>query len=245
MVDVCSTLGFPGDSVVKNLPVNAGDLGSIPGLGRCLPAKRRKWQSTPVGCLKNSMDRGAWWAIVHGIAMSWTQLSDERTTTKASSSFSLVCKQSISYSRVGGISYSFLLLSTTKSLPDRWCPWDIGWINEHLMCSLLVIFLEFPAWSNTPSSRHALLVRVPMLVPCVTLTTSCCGGEILTQPGVPGRGSICTETEADNFQKPYCRVQYPPVKYFKTGFEKKARTLVSFGLYHCGEAYSQSIFMQK
>ena len=164
MVDVCSTLGFPGDSVVKNLPVNAGDLGSIPGLGRCLPAKRRKWQSTPVGCLKNSMDRGAWWAIVHGIAMSWTQLSDERTTTKASSSFSLVCKQSISYSRVGGISYSFLLLSTTKSLPDRWCPWDIGWINEHLMCSLLVIFLEFPAWSNTPSCRHALLVRVPMTV---------------------------------------------------------------------------------
>ena len=80
---------------------------------------------------------------------------------------------------------------------------------------------------------------------CVTLTTSCCGGEILTQPGVPGRGSVCTETEADNFQKPYCRVQYPPVKYFKTGFEKKARTLVSFGLYHCGEAYSQSIFMQK
>ena len=34
---MCSTLGFPGDSVVKNLPVNAGDLGSIPGLGRYPP----------------------------------------------------------------------------------------------------------------------------------------------------------------------------------------------------------------
>jgi len=40
---------------------------------------------------------------------------------------------------------------------------------------------------------------------------------------VSGRGRICTEAEADNFQKPYCQVQYPPVKYFKTGFEKKAR----------------------
>ena len=27
-------------------------------------------------CLENSMDRGAWWATVHGVAKSWTQLSD-------------------------------------------------------------------------------------------------------------------------------------------------------------------------
>ena len=27
-------------------------------------------------CLGNPMDRGAWWAIVHGVAKSWTQLSD-------------------------------------------------------------------------------------------------------------------------------------------------------------------------
>ena len=37
-------------------------------------------------CLKNSMDRGAWWATVHGVAKSWTQLSDEHfllfTSTK-------------------------------------------------------------------------------------------------------------------------------------------------------------------
>ena len=43
---VCSPLGFPGDSVVKNMPANAGDTGSIPGLGRFL--WRRKWQPTPV-----------------------------------------------------------------------------------------------------------------------------------------------------------------------------------------------------
>ena len=43
---VCSLPGFPGDSVVKNMPANAGDTGSIPGLGRFL--WRRKWQPTPV-----------------------------------------------------------------------------------------------------------------------------------------------------------------------------------------------------
>ena len=37
--------GFPGGSVVNNLPVKAGDAGSIPGSGR---SRRRKWQLTPV-----------------------------------------------------------------------------------------------------------------------------------------------------------------------------------------------------
>ena len=43
---VCSLLGFPHGSVVKNMPANAADVGSIPGLGRFL--WRRKWQPTPV-----------------------------------------------------------------------------------------------------------------------------------------------------------------------------------------------------
>ena len=67
--------GFPGGSVVKNLPANAGatrDMGSIPGLGR----------SPGVGngslllysCLENPMDRGAWQATVHGVTQSQIQL---------------------------------------------------------------------------------------------------------------------------------------------------------------------------
>ena len=36
----------------------------------------RKWQPIPVFLLKNSMDRVAWPAVVHGVAESWTQLSD-------------------------------------------------------------------------------------------------------------------------------------------------------------------------
>ena len=64
-------MGFPGGSVVKNLPVNAGaagDMGSIPGSGRC-PGGGNSLQYS---CLENSMDRGAWWAIVHGVAKNWT-----------------------------------------------------------------------------------------------------------------------------------------------------------------------------
>ena len=60
--------------LVKNPPANAGDKGSIPGLGR----------SPGVGngnclqycCLENSMDRRAWWATVQGFAKSLTGLSD-------------------------------------------------------------------------------------------------------------------------------------------------------------------------
>ena len=52
----------------------AGDAGSIPGLGR----SRGAGNGNPLqySCLENSMDGGAWQATVHGIAKSWTQLSE-------------------------------------------------------------------------------------------------------------------------------------------------------------------------
>ena len=61
--------GFPGGSVVKNLPDKAGDLSSIsrsgksPGVGNGNPLQ--------YSCLENSMDRGAWWAAVRGVAKRW------------------------------------------------------------------------------------------------------------------------------------------------------------------------------
>ena len=65
---------FPGGSDGKESACNAGDLGLIPGLGK-IP---REGNGNPLqySCLENSMDRGAWWATVHGVAKSQTQLSE-------------------------------------------------------------------------------------------------------------------------------------------------------------------------
>ena len=58
----------------KESACNAGDLGSIPGSGR----SSGKGNGNPLqySCLESSMDRGAWWATVHGVTESQTGLSD-------------------------------------------------------------------------------------------------------------------------------------------------------------------------
>ena len=66
-------MGFPGGSDAKESACNAGDLVSIPGSGRY----SRKGNGNPrhYSCLGNPMDRGAWWATVHGVAKSQIWLS--------------------------------------------------------------------------------------------------------------------------------------------------------------------------
>ena len=65
----CSNLllkmDFPGGSVVKNLPANVRDAGSIPGSGRSPGGGH----GNPVqySCLENPMDREAWWSTIHGV----------------------------------------------------------------------------------------------------------------------------------------------------------------------------------
>ena len=56
--------------VVKNLPANTGDVGSIPGSGR----SQGRGNDNPLqySCLENSMDRRACRATVHGVTKSWT-----------------------------------------------------------------------------------------------------------------------------------------------------------------------------
>ena len=68
------TMGFPGGSDGKESAFNAGDPGSIAGLG----ISRGEGNGNPLqySCLENPMDRGTWWATVHGDAKSWTRLSD-------------------------------------------------------------------------------------------------------------------------------------------------------------------------
>ena len=60
-------LRFPGGTVVKNLPVNAG---SIPGSGRSLGGGNGK--PLQYSYLRNPMDRGAWYATVHGVPKNQT-----------------------------------------------------------------------------------------------------------------------------------------------------------------------------
>ena len=61
-------------SVVKNLSANAGDVGWIPGSGR----SPGEGSDNPLqySCLRNPMSKGKWWATVHGVTKSHTQLSD-------------------------------------------------------------------------------------------------------------------------------------------------------------------------
>ena len=68
---VCDTIGFTGGIVIKNLPDNVGDakdMGMIPVSGRSPGLD----SGNPVqySCLENSMDKGSWQAIVHGVTKS-------------------------------------------------------------------------------------------------------------------------------------------------------------------------------
>ena len=69
--------GFPGGPVVRNPTANEGDTGDVglmhgvgrfPGGGNGNPRQ--------YSYLGSPMDRGAWWATVHGVTKSWTQLRD-------------------------------------------------------------------------------------------------------------------------------------------------------------------------
>ena len=81
-MEVCNIVkdmawGFPGGTVVKNLPDNAGDLrdtASTPGLERS--AGVGNGNPLQYSCLKNPMDREACQAVVHGVAKSRTRLSN-------------------------------------------------------------------------------------------------------------------------------------------------------------------------
>ena len=75
--------GFPGGAGIKNLPANAGDAGetgSITGSGR-YPGTGNG-NSLQYSCLENLMNKGAWWAPVHRVAKSWTQMKRLSTNKK-------------------------------------------------------------------------------------------------------------------------------------------------------------------
>ena len=62
--------GIPGSSVSKDSACNAGDLGSIPVLGRS--PGRGHGNPLQYSGLENPMDRGVWWARIHKVTKSQT-----------------------------------------------------------------------------------------------------------------------------------------------------------------------------
>ena len=73
------TSGFPGGSDGKESTLNVGNPSLIPESGRS-PGEGNGNQ-LQYSCLENSTDRGAWWAIVHGVTKSPAQLNDSHTHT--------------------------------------------------------------------------------------------------------------------------------------------------------------------
>ena len=66
--------GFPDGSDSKEYACNARDLGLIPEVGRT--PEEGNGNPFQYSCLENSRDRGAWWAPVHGVGKSWTQVGN-------------------------------------------------------------------------------------------------------------------------------------------------------------------------
>ena len=97
--------GFPGGSGVKNPPANSGDVGLIPGSGRC-PGERN---GNPLqdSCLRNPMGRGTWWAIVYG--------RKELDMTESLN--------------INNYIWTLLVGKLVKNLPAMWetSVWSLGW----------------------------------------------------------------------------------------------------------------------
>ena len=84
-VNLVSIAGFPGGTVVKNSPANAGDMGSVPRWGRSPEVGNDNLLQESY--LENSLDRGAWWATFYGL--------QESAMTEQLSKHSFSCMQNL------------------------------------------------------------------------------------------------------------------------------------------------------
>ena len=129
---ICSFMsalfGFPGGSEVKASASNAGELGLIPELGRS-PGEGND-NPLQYSCLENPMDRGAWWATIHGVTKSRTRLSDFTFT------FILLAYFQSSIHAAACIRISFLLRLNNISL----YVYTTLNLSIHLLTGIWVIF---------------------------------------------------------------------------------------------------------
>ena len=74
---VCISSKRPQQRFIQSLLEHFSDRGPLHLVPLVLVARRRRWHPTfQSSCLESPMDGGAWWAAVHGVAKSWTRLSD-------------------------------------------------------------------------------------------------------------------------------------------------------------------------
>ena len=133
-MELCS---LPAIYLGKASACNAGDLGSIPGLGR----SPGEGNGNPLqySWLENSMDRGAWWATIHGVAKSRTRLSD--FTFKLWSRASLVAQR-------------------LKRLPGMWETWvrSLGWedpLEKEIATHSSILAWRIP-WREEPGRVQSM-----------------------------------------------------------------------------------------
>ena len=99
-------LGFPGGPVVKNLPVNAGDVGSIPGFGR---SPEGNSNPLPYSCLKNSWKEKPGGLQSMGLQKGRTQLSSQTTATYVISLIEMKKNTSSTHTLLRKLTLSFLV----------------------------------------------------------------------------------------------------------------------------------------
>ena len=138
-------MGFPGGSDGKESAGNVGDPASNPGSGRS--PEDGNGNPLQYSCLENSMDRGSWRAIVHGVRKCQTRLSDSHTHTHTHTHLCVLSRESCP-----------TLCNPTDCSPPSSSPWDFPGENTGVGCHfhLQGIFLTQGSNPGLPHCRQML-----------------------------------------------------------------------------------------
>ena len=185
-------IGFPGGSVLMNLPANAGDAGSIPGSRRSPEGGNNN--PLQYSCLGNPINSGAWWATVHRIAKSQTRLSDyAHTNTHTLASRWHLWSQTPSGTDYGARRGSFSILTSSWASPAQLgCHFSTRTLHSDrspvpkttfpCICQFCQLppkqvqswAVLFCVWAHLPSTPHRFspVLLLPRFTPALLETTA-------------------------------------------------------------------------
>ena len=112
--------------IIKKLPASAGDLSSIPGSGRCPGGGNGN--PLQYSCLGNLLDRGAWWATVHGVTKEWYTTLQWNNNSKTCSNNETTADTATRVGVTAWLSWRLSIVSSFVSIhllrrPNRWVEW--------------------------------------------------------------------------------------------------------------------------